>query len=133
MKRVIVRYKVKADRAAENVAYVKNVFAELASSAPDGLRYATFQAEDGVSFTHVASIETTDGSNPLAATVAFKQFQAEIKDRCETPPAATTVDLVGSYRFMDCLFARRVTIERGDEARGGAVDPLSHRLYYDMV
>ena len=102
MKRVIVRYKVKPDRVAENVEFVKNVFAELASAAPDGLRYATFQADDGVSFTHVASIETADDSNPLAATAAFKKFQAEIKDRCEIPPAATAVDLVGSYRFLDC-------------------------------
>lgn len=101
MKRVIVRYKVKADRSTENVEFVKSVFAELAASAPHGLRYATFQAEDGVSFTHVASIETADGSNPLAATAAFKTFQAEIKDRCEVPPSATVVDLVGSYRFMD--------------------------------
>ena len=101
MKRVIVRYKVKSDRAAENVEFVKNVFAELASTAPGGLRYATFQADDGVSFTHIASIETQDGSNPLAETAAFKKFQAEIKDRCEVPPAATTVDLVGSYRFLD--------------------------------
>ena len=100
MKLVIVRYKVKADRAAENVEYVKKVFVELAGSAPDGLRYVTFQAEDGVSFTHIASIETADGSNPLGATAAFKQFQAEIKDRCEVPPTATTVDIVGSYRFM---------------------------------
>ena len=98
---VIVRYKVKEDRAAENVEFVKNVFSELASSAPEGIRYATFQADDGVSFTHIASIETEDGSNPLAATDAFKKFQAEIKDRCESPPAPTSVDLVGSYRFLD--------------------------------
>lgn len=101
MKTVIVRYKVKADRADENVEYVKNVFSELASSTPDGIRYATFQADDGVSFTHVASIETPDGSNPLAATDAFKQFQAEIRDRCEVPPSPTNVEVVGSYRFMD--------------------------------
>lgn len=101
MKRVIVRYKVKADRAAENVEFVKNVFAELTASAPADLRYATFQADDGVSFTHIASIETADGSNPLAATAAFKKFQAEIKDRCEIPPAPTPVELIGSYRFMD--------------------------------
>lgn len=33
MKRVIVQYKVKADRAAEFVDYVKNVFAALAALA----------------------------------------------------------------------------------------------------
>ena len=60
----------------------------------------TFQADDGVSFTHIASIETEDGSHPLGDTPAFKQFQTDLKDRCEVPPAATTVNLVGSYRFM---------------------------------
>lgn len=101
MKRVIVRYTVKADRAAENVEFVEKVFAELAQAAPAGLRYATFQAEDGVSFTHIASIETPDDSNPLTETAAFKAFQAEIRDRCDVPPTATPVSLVGSYRFMD--------------------------------
>lgn len=101
MKRVIVRYQVKPDRADENVAFVRKVFEELVESSPDGLRYMTFRADDGVSFTHVASIETEDGTNPLAATQAFKSFQAEIKDRCEVPPQATTVDLVGSYRSFN--------------------------------
>lgn len=101
MKQVIVRYRVKSDRAEENAAFVRKVFDELVESAPDGLRYATFQAEDGVSFTHLASIETEDGANPLAAVDAFKAFQADIKDRCVEPPQATTVDLVGSYRVFN--------------------------------
>lgn len=101
MKRVIVRYKVKADRGGENVAFVKKVFDELEANGPQGLRYATFQAEDGVSFTHVASIETDDGTNPLSGTSAFKAFQAELKDRCDEPPNATTVELVGNYRVFN--------------------------------
>ena len=55
---VIVQYKVKPDRANENVEYIKGVFAELATSSPAGLRYASFQGEDGLTFVHVASIET---------------------------------------------------------------------------
>ena len=101
MRRVIVRYKVKPDRGEENADFVRSVFAELASSSPPGLRYVTFQAEDGVSFTHIASIETEDGADPLAETEAFKRFQAQLKDRCEIPPQATTVTLVGSYRFLE--------------------------------
>jgi hypothetical protein len=96
MKRVIVRYTVKSDRAEENADRVRKVFAALAA-----LRYMTFQSDDGVSFTHIVSIETEDGSNPLGDTPAFKQFQANLKDRYEVPHAATTVNLVGSYRFMD--------------------------------
>ena len=100
MRRVIVRYKVKADRATENEAYIKQVFAELERTSPDGLRYATFKQEDGVSFVHIASIETEDGSNPLAESEAFKSFQAQIRDRCEEPPAAVDLFEIGSYRLF---------------------------------
>jgi len=100
MKQVIVRYKVHADRGQENIDFVKAVFDELKSTSPTGIRYATFVAEDGVSFTHIASTETADGSNPLAATDAFKAFRADIRDRCEIPPATTTVSLVGSFGFL---------------------------------
>ncbi len=86
MKRVIVRYKVKADKAQENINYVKKVFEELKKTAPAGLRYATFIQPDGVSFIHIASIETKDGNNPLSESPAFAEFQKEIKDRCEIPP-----------------------------------------------
>jgi hypothetical protein len=101
MKRVMVQYKVKADRAAENEAYVRKVFEELEQTTPDGIRYATFKQADGVSFVHIASIETEDGDNPLGESPAFKAFQAEIKDRCEEPPVAVDLQEIGSYRFME--------------------------------
>ena len=100
MKRVMVQYKVKADRAAENEAYISKVFEELKQTTPDGIRYATFKQADGVSFVHIASIETEDGNNPLGESQAFKAFQAEIKDRCEEPPVAVDLHEIGSYRFM---------------------------------
>jgi hypothetical protein len=100
MKRVIVQYKVKADRAAENEAYVRKVFEELKQTTPDGIRYATFKKADGVSFVHIASIETENGDNPLRESPAFQAFQAEIKDRCEEPPVAVDLEEIGSYRFM---------------------------------
>ena len=98
MRRVMVRYRVKADKAEENVAYVMKVFEELHAQQPDGLRYATFRLDDGVSFIHFASIETDDGTNPLAATDAFKEFQKEIKDRCEEGPTPVDLHTVGAYR-----------------------------------
>jgi len=100
MKTVLVRYKVKADKAAENVAYIKQVFEELKQSSPAGLRYASFKQDDGVSFVHIASIETEDGSNPLGETAAFKAFQAEIQERCEEPPVAVDIENIGAYRFF---------------------------------
>ena len=101
MKRVMVRYKVKPDKAGENEAFIKKVFEELEATGPDGLRYASFKLADGVSFVHIASIETADGSNPLQATAAFKTFQENIKDRCDEPPAAVELDAIGSYRMLE--------------------------------
>jgi hypothetical protein len=99
MKQVMVRYKVKADRAGENESYVTRVFEQLKRDRPSGLRYATFKLDDGVSFVHIASLEAADGSNPLRELSAFKAFTAEIRDRCEEPPATINLNEVGSYRF----------------------------------
>ena len=61
MKRVMVRYKVKPDRAAENEELIRAVYDELAQTKPSGFRYATFQLDDGVSFVHLALTETAAG------------------------------------------------------------------------
>ncbi len=98
MSATIVRYRLKSDRIEENVAYVEAVFAELADAAPAGVRYATFQAEDGVSFTHVAVFDTPDAQGALGATAAFGRFVAEIGERCEEPPLAVPQRIIGSYR-----------------------------------
>jgi len=101
MKRVIVRYKVKEDRAQENIEFVQAVFSALERSKPEGLRYATFQLEDGVSFIHIASIETEDGSNPLGALAEFTAFTEDIASRCDEPPVASEVETIGNYRVLD--------------------------------
>jgi quinol monooxygenase YgiN len=98
MRQVMVRYKVKPDRAEENEELVRAVYEELRSTAPAGLRYATFQLEDGVSFVHISQIE--DERNPLADVRAFAEFQMEISDRCEEPPVVAGLREVGSYRFF---------------------------------
>ncbi len=100
MKRMMVRYKVNADRAAENEGYIAKVFGQLKHEQPAGLRYASFKQSDGVSFVHIVSLEAADGSNPLGQLSAFKAFTAQIKDRCDEPPVATELEEVGSYRFF---------------------------------
>ena len=100
MKYVLVRYKVKLDKASENQELIKTVFAELGKKRPDGLRYASFLEDDGQSFIHVASIETKDGSNPLSDMEAFKAFQKDIKFRCIEPPLAVELTEIGAYRLF---------------------------------
>lgn len=101
MKRMMVRYKVKADRAAENESYITKVFEQLKREQPSGLGYASFKLDDGVSFIHIVSIEGADGSNPLRELSAFKEFVARIKDRCEDAPASVDLKEVGSYGFFN--------------------------------
>ena len=76
------------------------MFTELEAAAPSGIRYASFVLEDGVSFVHLASIETTDGSNPLADLEAFRAFQEEIEERCEVQPEATDLEEIGSFGLL---------------------------------
>ena len=100
MKRLMVRYRVRADQAAANERYVKDVFAQLDERRPPGLRYASFKLDDGVSFVHIVSNETADASNPLASLPAFKAFTAAIAERCDEPPVVTPLSEVGSYRML---------------------------------
>jgi hypothetical protein len=95
----IVRYRTKPEKAEENQALIEKVFGELGADRPAGLRYASFRLADGVSFVHVASVETGDGANPLTATSAFPEFLRQIGDRAEEGPLASGATVVGSYRF----------------------------------
>jgi hypothetical protein len=93
----MVRYKVRPDRADENVALVQAVYEQLARERPDGIHYATFRLPDGVSFMHVV-IESDQPGRILGQVAAFKAFSADIESRCDEPPIATELTLVGSYR-----------------------------------
>lgn len=100
METTIVRYKVRADRAEENREYVRKIFSQLNEDKPQGLRYVSFNLDDGLSFVHVAVVETADGRNPLPDTAAFQEFLSGIKERCDEAPVATKADIIGSYRLF---------------------------------
>jgi hypothetical protein len=97
MSRVMVRYKVKPERAEENVALVRAVYEELDRTKPAGLRYATFHLDDGISFVHIAEAE--EGENPLREVKAFQEFQRDVAARCAEPPVVSELHEVGSFRF----------------------------------
>ena len=100
MRQVMVRYKVKPDRAAENEELVCAVYDELHRTEPAGLRCATFRLGDGVTFVHVAAHETEDGSNPLAQVEAFGHFQENIGERCDEAPVVSELHEIGSFRLF---------------------------------
>jgi hypothetical protein len=92
----VIRYKTHPEKADENERLIREVFAELAKQKPEGLQYATFRLDDGISFLHVAMI---DGEkNPLTASAAFGEFQSGIQDRCADGPVPADATLIGSYR-----------------------------------
>jgi hypothetical protein len=97
--RIVVRYNVKPERAAENVELVRDAYDELDETRPEGLRYATFKLEDGVSFVHLAEHDE-DGPNQLAPLASFKRFQEGIAERCDEPPVVSEVSTIGAYRLF---------------------------------
>jgi L-rhamnose mutarotase len=100
MTRVLVRYKVKPEHAAENERLVRAVYDELQRTEPKGFHYATFQLDDGVTFVHLASTESRDRQTPLAKLEAFRRFQENIGDRCDEPPVVTQLREIGSYHLF---------------------------------
>jgi hypothetical protein len=96
----MVRYKVKADRVAENERSAAKVYEKLHKLKPQGLRYATFRLDDGVTFVHIVSHDEADGTNALTEMPAFKEFTAGVRERCEEPPVRTELKEIGSYGFF---------------------------------
>lgn len=95
----IVHYTLKPGNVEENEALVSEVYRELHASSPEGLRYATFVLDDGITFVHVAVVESVDGGRALQANAAFREFQKGIGSRCDAQPVVSAARVIGSYRF----------------------------------
>jgi hypothetical protein len=80
---------------------VRAVYDELEGTKPAGLRYATFQLDDGVSFVHIAVNETDSARSPLNELAAFQEFAREIEARWEEPPKGSEAQALGAYRLFD--------------------------------
>jgi hypothetical protein len=97
MKRTLIRYKAKPERADENESLIRNVFEELHAKAPTGVRYAALRLGDG-SFVHI--VETEEGGFSVPSLPAFKPFQAGIPERTVEGPQSNEVTIVGNYRML---------------------------------
>lgn len=94
---IMVRYKTHPAQAEENAALVAKVFAALARERPAGVSYQVLRADDGVSFTHVATVEDGLAVHPLTSLPEFQAFVADIRSRCETPPQQVAATVLGRY------------------------------------
>ena len=93
----MIRYKVKRDGVERNLELLRAVYEEMEAARPDGLSYATFQLEDGVSFVDLVSTE--NGPGPLSRLEAFRRFRSTLDERCDELPTMTELREVGSFRF----------------------------------
>ncbi|HEV3352085.1 MAG TPA: hypothetical protein VG076_04125 [Acidimicrobiales bacterium] len=101
MPTVVVRYRTKPERADENQELVQKVFAELDEMDATGFAYASFRLEDGVSFVHVVVEEPGGGGSvSLGDVAAFREFTADIADRCDEQPVAMGATVVGSHHMF---------------------------------
>jgi hypothetical protein len=98
MKRMVVRYTARPERAAENQRLIEAVFRELEAKAPENFRYLALRLGDG-SFLHF--VERDEAANPLGPIEAFRTFQSGIKERVLEPPVQSEATIIGNYRMLD--------------------------------
>jgi hypothetical protein len=84
----------------------------LQAERPGNIEYKVVRLDDGVSFVHVSTADTPDGSNPLPELAAFKEFGRDVAARVATTPTPTAADIVGSYHpagpVLDVARQRRI-------------------------
>jgi hypothetical protein len=100
MVKLIVRYRVKADKVAENEELVRAVYRSLHETQDPDVHYGTFKLKDGRTFVHIASFPSKEKEAVLTELDAFKAFQKGLMDRCDEPPDNQALTEVGSYGFV---------------------------------
>jgi hypothetical protein len=100
-----VRAKLKEEHVADAVAAVRRMFAAIERERLEGIRYASVQLEDGVTF--LALLEIEDGvENPLPAVPEAQEFYASLPGWYAEPPDVGPGTVVGCYRlFSDAVTA----------------------------
>lgn len=95
----LVRYETKAERADENEALSRMVFAELRTTQPPDVAYALFRSGDA--FLHLFVNFAEDSSDAVTELPTFKRFQQDAGERWSVPadPLRVSTDLVEAYGF----------------------------------
>lgn len=91
----MLRYKLRPEEVEENLDLLRAVFDELREVRPEGLGYATYRLEDGLTF--VGVVELAEGPELLRELEAFQRYRATLEERCSEPPVLTTLYEVDSY------------------------------------
>ena len=97
MSTVVVRYTLRPEAMTEHVRLIDAVMTQLRDEHPDTVDYQVLRLADGVTFIHVSTSDTPDGTNPLGGLSAFREFQADLGSRVATPPEPSAADDIGNY------------------------------------
>jgi hypothetical protein len=92
--RAMIRYKVRRDQLERELELLRAVYEELDATRPNGLRYATFQLDDEVSFVEFAE---ADGPGQFSKLDSFRAYRATLDERCDEAPVVTELNPVGSF------------------------------------
>jgi len=94
---VVVTYRVRPEAVDEHLALIAGVFAQLRDESRTDVSYEVLRLADGVSFVHVSTAGTEDGSSPLPVLAAFRAFTADLASRVEAPPVSSPADVVAKH------------------------------------
>ncbi|HEY3708849.1 MAG TPA: hypothetical protein VGL64_05690 [Amycolatopsis sp.] len=91
MSAMIIQYRTRPEAAAENRRLVEAVLRDAAKA--EGIQYAAFQYEDGVTFVHIVA---TNAGAKLEQLTSFAEFRRDLESRVEPGShTATKVDVLG--------------------------------------
>jgi hypothetical protein len=94
---VVVTYELKPEAMAQHVRLIEAVFEQLRREQRTDMSYDVLRLADGVTFVHVATSDSADGSSPLPELEAFRAFSADLASRVATSPAPSSAEVIGSH------------------------------------
>jgi hypothetical protein len=100
MKRTVVRYKTRPEKADENAGLIAKVFEELQAKSPDNVRYLALRLADGT-FIHFSMSDTADNVSPITKLDAFRTFRGGVEGRAVEAPQQSEATIIGNYRMLD--------------------------------
>ncbi|HEX5120980.1 MAG TPA: hypothetical protein VFW65_37830 [Pseudonocardiaceae bacterium] len=94
---LMLRTKVRPEKAAEAETGVRTLFTALDREQPKGIRYSSYRLGDGV--TYVVLLQVEPGiENPLPGIEAFREFQENLKGWLAEPPVPDQLQVIGEYQ-----------------------------------
>ena len=94
---IMVTYETKPLLKEVHVGLINEVFAQLKIAKLENFDYKVLCSNDGVTFTHISTFQSEDGTNPVSQLKAFQNFGSSLQDRVVSPPRAESVTLIGNY------------------------------------